>query len=59
MDTSTFPKKIKEAHVRPLLKNYLVTPITDIINISMDTSTFPKKIKEAHVRPLLKKNISS
>ena len=37
----------------------LVTPITDIINISMDTSTFPKKIKEAHVRPLLKKNISS
>ena len=32
-----------------------LTPITDIINISMDTSTFPKKIKEAHVRPLLKK----
>ena len=31
----------------------LVTPITDIINISMDTSTFPKKIKEAHVCILL------
>ena len=35
----------------------LVTPITDIINISKDTSTFPKKFKEAHVRPLLIKNI--
>ena len=35
----------------------LVTPITDIINISLDTSTFPKKIKEAHVRPLLKKHL--
>ena len=33
----------------------LVTPITDIINISMNISTFPNKIKEAHVRPLLKK----
>ena len=42
-----------------VLKNcldILVTPITDIINISMDTSTFPKKFKEAHVRPLLKLN---
>ena len=33
----------------------LVTPITDIISISMDTSAYPKKCKEAHVRPLLKK----
>ena len=33
----------------------LVTPTTDIINISMDTSTFSKKFKEAHVRSLLKK----
>ena len=33
----------------------LITPITDIINISMETSTFPQNFKEAHVRPLLKK----
>ena len=26
----------------------LITPITDIINISMETSTFPKNFKEAH-----------
>ena len=32
----------------------LVTPITDIITMSMDTSTFPKKPKKVHVRPLLK-----
>ena len=41
-----------------VLKNCLdiiVTPITDIITISMDLNTFPKRIKEAHVRPLLKK----
>ena len=36
----------------------LITPITDIISISMETSTFPHNFKEAHVRPLLK-NISS
>ena len=36
----------------------LITPITDIINISMETSTFPQNFKEAHVRPLLE-NISS
>ena len=44
-----------------VLKNcleILITPITDIINISMETSTFPQNFKEAHVRPLLK-NISS
>ena len=33
----------------------LITPITDIINISMETSTFPQSFKQAHVRPLLKK----
>ena len=41
-----------------VLKNcldILLTPITDIINISMETSTFPQNFKEAHVRPLLKK----
>ena len=41
-----------------VLKNCLdiiITPITDIINISMETSTFPQNFKEAHVRPLLKK----
>ena len=41
-----------------VLKNcldILITPITDMINISMETSTFPKNFKEAHVRPLLKK----
>ena len=41
-----------------VLKNYLdilITPITDIINISMETSTFPQNFKEPHVRPLLKK----
>ena len=41
-----------------VLKNcldILITPITDIINISMETSTFPQNFKEAHVRPLLKK----
>ena len=40
-----------------VLKNWLdilITPITDIINISMKTSTFPQNFKEAHVRPLLK-----
>ena len=35
--------------------NILITPITDIITISMETSTFPQNFKEAHVRPLLKK----
>ena len=43
---------------RSVLKNcldILITPITDIINISMETSTFPQKFKEAHVRLLLKK----
>ena len=41
-----------------MLKNcldLLITPITDIINISMETSTFPQNDKKAHVRPLLKK----
>ena len=41
-----------------VLKNcldILITPITDIINISMETSTSPQNFKEAHVRPLLKK----
>ena len=41
-----------------VLKNCLdkiITPITDIINISMETSTFPQNFKQAHVRPLLKK----
>ena len=41
-----------------MLKNcfdILLTPITDIISISMETSTFPQNFKEAHVRPLLKK----
>ena len=40
-----------------VLKNcldILITPITDIINISMETSTFPQNFKEAYVRPLLK-----
>ena len=43
-----------------VLKNcldILITPITDIINISMETSTFPQNFKETHVRPLLKKHI--
>ena len=34
-----------------VLKNYLdilITPITDIINISMETSTFPQNFKEDH-----------
>ena len=42
-----------------VLKNcleILITPITDIINISMDSSTFPQNFKEDHVKPLLKKN---
>ena len=41
-----------------VLKNFLdllITPITDIISISMETSTFPHNFKVAHVRPLLKK----
>ena len=45
-----------------VLKNsfdILITPITEIINISMETSTFPQNFKQTHVRPLLKKNISS
>ena len=40
-----------------VLKNYLylfITPITDIINISIETITFPQNFKEAHVRRLLK-----
>ena len=43
-----------------VLKNcldILITPITDIINISKETSTFPQNFKEAHVRPLLKKHL--
>ena len=42
-----------------VLKNcldILITPITNIFNISMETSTFPQNFKEAHVRPLLKTN---
>ena len=38
-----------------VLKNclhILITPITDMINISMETSTYPQNFKEAHVRPL-------
>ena len=45
-----------------VLKNcldILITPITDIIDISMDTSTFPQNFRPAHVRSLLKKNIAS
>ena len=43
-----------------VLKNSLdiiITPITDIINISMETNTFPRKIKEAHENHYLKKHI--
>ena len=29
MDTSTFPKKIKEAHVRPLLKKTYLPKLTE------------------------------
>ena len=32
-----------------------ITPITDIIDISMETSTFPQNFKEAHVITLRKK----
>ena len=53
---------VKSCDLDPLptsvLKNcldILITPITDIINISMETGTFPQNFKEAHVRPLLKK----
>ena len=41
-----------------VLKNcldILITPITDIIDISMETSTSLQNFKEAHLRPLLKK----
>ena len=41
--------------VLKIFLDILITPITDIINISMNTSTFPQNVKEAHVRPLLKK----
>ena len=44
-----------------VLKNcldILITPITDIINISMETSTFPQNFKTPHVRPLLEKHLS-
>ena len=43
-----------------VLKNcldILITPITDIVNISMETITFPQNFKEAYVRPLLKKHL--
>ena len=43
-----------------VLKNCLdisITPITDIIKISIETSTFPQNFKEVHVRPVLKKHI--
>ena len=43
---------------KSVLKNcldILITPITDIINISMETSTFPQHLKKnPHGRPLLK-----
>ena len=35
----------------------LITPIIDIINISIETGIFPQHFKEAHVGPLLKKHI--
>ena len=44
-----------------MLKHFLdilITPITDIINISMETSTFPQNFTAAHIRPPVK-NISS
>ena len=31
----------------------LITPITDIINISIETSTFLQNFKKAHLTPLL------
>ena len=37
----------------------LITPITDIINISMETSTLLQNFKEAHVRPLPKNKLKS
>ena len=41
-----------------VLKNCLditiITPITDIIDISIGTSKFPQNFKETHLRPLLK-----
>ena len=43
-----------------MLKNCLdiiITPVTDIIKISMETSTFLQNFKEVHVRPLLKKHL--
>ena len=39
--------------VRKNCLDMLITPITDIINISMETSTFPQNFKKAHLRPLL------
>ena len=43
-----------------MLKNclaILITPINDIINISMETSTFPRNFKKTHIIPLLKKHL--
>ena len=54
----TFLNVRQKMKLKSVLKNcldILITPITDIINISMETSTFPQNFKEAHVRPLLKK----
>ena len=33
MDTSTFPKKIKEAHVRPLLKKTYLPKLTEKLQV--------------------------
>ena len=33
IDTSTFPKKIKEAHVRPLLKNTYLPKLTEKLQV--------------------------
>ena len=45
-----------------VLKNcldILITPITDIINISMETSTFQQNFKEAPCKTTTEKDISS
>ena len=34
----------------------LISPMTNIVNLSLDTGTFPDSMKVARVKPLLKKH---
>ena len=58
MDTSTFPKKIKEDHVRPLLKKTYLPKLTETLQACiLGYLSFISKILENVVADLLQAHI--